>query len=91
MMIVHAIFEHGPLRYTALESMLSISPTILSGKLARLTDIGLIERHKAHGAKEVTYSALPIAKNIVNAYHLLEDVNDALNRRSSKGGNNESH
>jgi DNA-binding HxlR family transcriptional regulator len=78
MMIVHAIYEHGPVRYKDLDSMLALSPTILSGKLSQLTEAGIISRVRADGAKEVIYKTLPVAAHMVEAYHLLETVNDKL-------------
>ncbi|NCU30543.1 hypothetical protein EOL73_02125 [Candidatus Saccharibacteria bacterium] len=80
MIIVHAIYEHGPVRYKDLDDMLELSPTILSGKLSQLTDIGVIRRIQAYGAKEVTYKVLPIAENMVKAYHLLESVEPRLRK-----------
>lgn len=78
MMIVHAIYEHGPIRYKDLDDMLRLSPTILSGKLSQLTEIGIIRRKKADGLKEVSYEALPITLDMVTAYHLLESVNGKI-------------
>jgi len=75
MMVVHAIYENGPVRYTHLESMLDFSPTVLSKKLSQLTRLGIISRHKYPRQKEVRYEALPIAQSMVKAYHLLDDVN----------------
>lgn len=78
MMIVHAIFENGPIRYTDLAESLTLSPTVLSSKLTQLTTIGIISRHKQAGVKEVAYAARPLAGNMVKAYHLLEEINDLL-------------
>lgn len=78
MAIVHAIYEHGPVRYKELDNLLAFSPTVLSGKLAQLVEIGVIIRLQIAGAKEVSYTAVPAAKEMVTAYHLLEGVNDAL-------------
>lgn len=78
MMIVHAIYEHGPSRYKDIESMLELSPTVLSGKLMQLVDAGIIHRHQIAGAKEVTYEALPVAKHMVEAYHILEKVSGEI-------------
>ena len=83
MMIVHAIYEHGPLRYKTLSGMLQLSPTILSGKLQQLSDTGIVFRTQEPGAKEVVYQTAPIAKGMVKAYHLLEVVNDDLRGRAS--------
>lgn len=78
MAITHAIFEYGSIRYKELDEMLEFSPTILSQKLSQLTDLGIIRRYQENGAKGVTYSAEPIAKNMVKAYHLLEFVDNSL-------------
>lgn len=78
MMVVHAIYEHGTIRYKDLSDMLELSPTVLSNKLSRLTEAAIISRHQADGAKEVMYQTLPIAKNMVRAYHLLESINDQI-------------
>lgn len=78
MMIVHAIYEHGPIRYKHLSTMLGLSPTILSGKLSQLTETGIIRRQKIDGQKEVLYEALPVAADMVKAYHLLESVNGKI-------------
>ena len=78
MMIVHAIYEHGPIRYKSLSDMLALSPTILSGKLTQLAKAGIIYRQKTDGEKEVTYKTLPVAANMVKAYHLLESVNSEI-------------
>jgi len=78
MIIVHAIYEHGPVRYKDLDDMLGLSPTVLSGKLAQLTSAGVIERNQTDGAKEVQYIARAFAAKMVQAYHLLEAVNDKL-------------
>lgn len=83
MAITHAIYEHGSLRYSEIASLLDFSPTILSQKLAQLTEHGIIARRQALGAKEVIYSAEPIAKTMVAAYHLLESVNDSLIERKN--------
>lgn len=77
-MVVHAIYEKGPVRYSKLSNMLELSPTILSGKLVQLTKAGIISRHNAVGSKEVTYQTQPIAKKMVKAYHLLESINNSL-------------
>lgn len=74
MAIVHAVYEHGLLRYTDLAEMLRFSPTILSKKLSQLSKACIIVRRKEPGVKEVTYSAEPIAGKMVQAYHLLEEV-----------------
>ena len=78
MMIVHAIYEHGPIRYKDLDALLGLSPTILSGKLSQLTEASIIRRQKIDGQKEVSYEALPVAANMVKAYHLLESVNEKI-------------
>lgn len=80
MMIVHAIYEHGPLRFRDLDTMLELSPTMMSGKLAQLTKLGVITRTQAKGAKEVIYATTPLSSDIVKAYHLLESVNELLQR-----------
>jgi len=81
MMIVHAIFEHGPIRYKDLDIMLGLSPSIMSDRLSQLANAGLIARHKSPGIKEVVYEALPVASSMVEAYHILERVNDSLKSR----------
>ena len=78
MMIVHVIYEQGPLRYGNIASQLELSPTILSEKLSQLTKVGLLLRNKNDGSKEVIYEASKYAKDMVDAYHLLEKVNDSL-------------
>ena len=78
MMIVHAIYEHGPIRYKDLSDMLALSPTVLSGKLSQLTEANIIHRQKTDGEKEVIYRTLPVAANMVKAYHLLESVNSEI-------------
>lgn len=78
MMIVHAIYEHGPIRYKDLDALLGLSPTILSGKLSQLTEASIIRRQKIDGQKEVSYEALPVAADMVKAYHLLESVNGKI-------------
>lgn len=78
MMIVHVVYEHGPMRYSDIADMLELSPTVLSGKLAQLTELGIITRKQADGAKEVTYRASAISKDMVAAYHHLETVNELL-------------
>ena len=80
MMIVHAVYEHGPLRYRDLDAMLELSPTILSGKLTQLAQLGVITRIQADGAKGVQYETTPLSNEIVKAYHLLESVNEVLQR-----------
>lgn len=77
-MVVHAIYEHKQIRYKDLAAILELSPTVLSSKLSQLTDAGIISRQQAVGAKEVMYQTLPIAKNMVKAYHLLESINDKI-------------
>lgn len=76
--IVHAVYEHDSLRYSQIEKLLAFSPTLLSQKLAKLTESGIIVRHKATGAKEVIYAPTPLAKDIVCAYHILEGVSAKL-------------
>ena len=77
-MVVHVVYERGPLRYSDIAESLELSPTVLSGKLAQLTQRGIIVRKQEPGAKEVIYETRTCAKNMVQAYHLLEDVNDCL-------------
>jgi len=76
--IVHAVYEHDSLRYASLDKLLGFSPTVLSQKLAQLTESGIIARHKAEGAKEVLYSPTELAKDVVCAYHILEGVSVKL-------------
>lgn len=78
--IVHAVYEHDSLRYSQIEKLLGLSPTLLSQKLAKLTESGIIVRHKAEGLKEVLYSPTELAKDIVCAYHILEGVSIKLAR-----------
>lgn len=78
MMIVHIIYEHGPIRYRDIDRQFELSPTVLSGRLAQLVKAGMIKRLQADGAKEVYYKTMPLAKNMVRAYHLLETVNDEI-------------
>lgn len=78
MAIVHAVYECDSLRYANLDKLLGFSPTVLSQKLAQLTDSGIIIRHKVEGVKEVLYSPTDLAKDIVSAYHILEDVSVKL-------------
>ncbi|PID32301.1 hypothetical protein CR970_01330 [Candidatus Saccharibacteria bacterium] len=78
--IVHAIYEYGPIRYSRLASMLGFSPTVLSQKLATLNALGIISRTQHPGAKQVTYAVEPVARRMVRAFHLLEDVNKAINK-----------
>lgn len=80
MMIVHAIYEHGPSRYKEIEAMLELSPTVLSGRLQQLTDANIIQRIQEVRAKEVIYQALPVAALMVKAYHILESVTDKINK-----------
>jgi DNA-binding HxlR family transcriptional regulator len=78
MTIVHAIYEQGPLRYTQLSESLEFSPTVLSQKLAVLSQLGVVERQQKTGTKEVTYRAMPAARKMVRAYHLLEAAEGEL-------------
>lgn len=78
MMIVHVVYEQGPLRYGNIAGQLELSPTILSEKLSQLTKVGLLSRIKNDGSKEVVYETSEYAKDMVDAYHLLEKVNDSL-------------
>ncbi|NCU37570.1 MarR family transcriptional regulator [Candidatus Saccharibacteria bacterium] len=80
MMVVHALYEHGPIRYKELSTMLEFSPTVLSQKLALLTELGVITRHQTPGIKEVTYHLQPVATHMVQAFHLLESVNEELQK-----------
>ena len=85
MAITHAIYERGPISYTGIADMLEFSPTILSQKLTQLAALGIILRHKEDGSKSVDYSAAPIAKQIVQAYHILERVNGKLRSTAHDG------
>lgn len=84
MAIVHAVYEDGVVRYTELAEQLGFSPTVLSQKLTRLTELGILQRTKKSGEKLVQYSPALIAKDIVNAYHILETVNGKLKQQSKK-------
>jgi len=84
MTIVHALYEHGPLRYKDLSESLAFSPTGLSQKLATLTSLGVIERRQDLGAKEVSYHVLPVAKKMVEAFHLLEVVEKNLQKKKKE-------
>lgn len=82
MAVAHAIYEHAPVRYKDLSSMLDFSPTILSQKLAQLTELGIITRHQHDGSKEVSYQPSPITKKMVKAYHILEEIDDELSEQN---------
>lgn len=79
--MAHAIYEHSPVRYKDLSSMLDFSPTILSQKLAQLNELGIITRHQNIGSKEVLYKPSPITKKMVKAYHILEEIDDELSKQ----------
>jgi DNA-binding HxlR family transcriptional regulator len=85
MAVVHAVYERGELRYTDLADMLQFSPTVLSKKLSQLSDAAIIVRSKKQGAKEVVYTVEPIARKIVQAYHLLEGVDSLLATKNKEG------
>ncbi len=87
MAIVHAVYEHDSLRYASLDKLLGFSPTILSQKLAQLTESGIIARYKAEGAKEVLYSPTELAKDVVCAYHILEGVSIKLAKANGMQAN----
>ncbi|MGD8373645.1 MAG: hypothetical protein PVI21_02190 [Candidatus Woesebacteria bacterium] len=78
MAIVHAVYEHDSLRYASLDRLLGFSPTVLSQKLAKLAESGIIVRRKIEGAKEVLYLPTDLAKDVVCAYHILEGVSVKL-------------
>ena len=80
MAIVHAIYEHGPVRYKDLINLLEFSPAVLSNKLVKLAEANLIIRKNISGRKEVFYEALPVAESMVQAYHLLETIDKSLKK-----------
>lgn len=74
MSIIHAVYEHGSVRYSQLQTMLDISPTTLSKKVKELTRHHIITRKNIPHSKEVSYEPTQLAQQLVTVYHSLEKI-----------------
>lgn len=81
--ILALVENEGPIRFTAIEKELETSSDIVSKRLAKLLENGLIERH-AKTARNVSYSIEPHGKQVLSIVNQLQDILSNHSSKSSK-------